>query len=175
MQSTHHSFRLLHVRFLYKSGISDRQNLHVCDETDMKYLNGLLLQFRQLLLLLDLNSCSVIRLYLPVLPKFIDSSFVEPIITKLIIDAIEALKLSLKMQFEFYIHTAFHNLLSDDGPRSIESHTPESQEHYLTSTVPDDLLSISERLELELQAPVTNRLFTSFSSIKTFLTQNSWI
>ena len=158
--------RLLHVRlYLYKNDISDSNNFHVCDETEMKYLNGVLRQFRQLLL--DLNSCSVIRLYLPVLPTINDSNFVEPIITKMIMDAIrEALKLSPKMQFEFYIHNAFLDLLRDDGPRPMESRTPESQEHYLTSTVPDDLLSASERLELELQAPVTNRLFTSFSSMK---------
>jgi hypothetical protein len=158
--------RLLHVRLhLYENDISASKNFHGCDETDMKYLNGVLRQFRQLLL--DLNSCSVIRLYLPVLPKFLDSIFVAPIITKMIIDAIrEALKQSPKMQFEFYIHSAFLDLPRDDGPRPMESRTPESQEHYLTPTVPDDLLSVSERLELELQAPVTNRLFTSFSSMK---------
>src|SRR5271168_2321906 len=42
--------RLLHVRLcLYKNDISDSKIFHVCDETDMKYLNGVLRQFRQLL------------------------------------------------------------------------------------------------------------------------------
>ena len=70
---------------------------------------------------------------------------------------------------ELFVTSCYNSYLES----TIDGGTAEREENYIKSNLSDDLLFITDRLELQLYLPISAHLFTSFRSVKTRFLQKT--